>query len=30
MSKVQISCFEDLEKYVGKELGVSGDNVITQ
>lgn len=30
MSKVKISCFEDLEKLVGKELGVSGDHKITQ
>ena len=30
MSKVIISCFEDLEKYLGKELGVSGDHQITQ
>lgn len=30
MSKVVISCFEDLEKYIGKELGVSGDHTITQ
>ena len=30
MSKVIITCFEDLEKFVGKELGVSGDHQITQ
>lgn len=30
MSKVHISCFEDLEKMIGKELGVSGDHKITQ
>lgn len=30
MSKVKITCFEDLEKLVGSELGVSGDHTITQ
>lgn len=30
MSKVVITCFEDLQKYIGKELGVSGDLHITQ
>jgi acyl dehydratase len=30
MSKVVISCFEDLEKMVGKELGVSDFHKITQ
>ncbi|PKP09008.1 MAG: acyl dehydratase [Bacteroidetes bacterium HGW-Bacteroidetes-4] len=30
MSKVIIKSFEDLETYIGKELGVSGDHVITQ
>lgn len=30
MSKVVITCFEDLEKFIGKELGVSGDLQITQ
>ena len=30
MSKVVIGSFEDLESYVGKELGVSGDLMITQ
>ncbi|MFA9390859.1 MAG: MaoC family dehydratase [Prolixibacteraceae bacterium] len=30
MSKVIISCFEDLEKQIGNELGVSGDHKITQ
>lgn len=30
MSKVIISCFNDLEKLVGHELGVSGDHRITQ
>ena len=30
MSKVTVTCFEDLEKLVGKELGVSGDHKITQ
>jgi acyl dehydratase len=30
MSKVVIKSFEDLEAYIGKELGTSGDLVITQ
>ncbi len=30
MSKVVIKSFEDLETYIGKELGISGDLVITQ
>jgi len=30
MSKVVIESFDDLESYVGKELGVSGDHLITQ
>lgn len=30
MSKVIITCFEDLEKYIGKELGVSSEHQITQ
>ena len=30
MSKIVISSFEELEKYVGKDLGVSDDHVITQ
>jgi acyl dehydratase len=30
MSKVIIGSFEELESYVGKELGVSGDHLITQ
>ncbi len=30
MSKVVISSFDDLKKYVGQDLGVSGDHVITQ
>jgi acyl dehydratase len=30
MSKVVISSFDDLQSYVGKELGISGDHIITQ
>jgi len=30
MSKITIGSFEDLESFVGKELGVSGDHQITQ
>ena len=30
MSKVSIGCFEDLEKLVGQELGISDDHKITQ
>lgn len=30
MSKVVIKSYEDLETYIGKELGISGDLVITQ
>jgi acyl dehydratase len=30
MSKVKIGCFEDFEKLVGNEIGVSGDHKITQ
>lgn len=30
MSKVVIKSFEDLQGYVGKELGISGDHIITQ
>lgn len=30
MSKVIVACFEDLEKLVGQELGVSEDHKITQ
>jgi acyl dehydratase len=30
MERVQICCYEDLKQYEGKEIGVSGDLMITQ